>query len=143
PSKVAEEHPKLEVARGDVTDAKSILAAMKDKDAVVSALGAPSNRPPVTVHRVGIANILAAMKRAGVRRLVAISAGGCYKGHDPNAPRFFEWIIRPLFLRHIYEDMEAMDALIETSDTDWTILRPPRLLNRPATGRVREATGVF
>ena len=109
---------------------------------VVAALGS-GNRPPVTVHRVGIANILAAMRRAGVRRLVAISSGGHYEGHDPNASRFFEWIIRPLFLRHIYEDMAAMDALIEASDADWTILRPPRLLDVPAVGRVREAPDVF
>jgi uncharacterized protein YbjT (DUF2867 family) len=143
PAKVGEQHPRLAVARGDVTDLESILPAVEGKDAVVSALGAPSNRPPVTVHRIGIANILAAMKRAGVRRLVAISSGGHYEGHDPNASRFFEWIIRPLFLGHIYEDMAAMDALIEASDVDWTILRPPRLLDAPAVGRVREAPDVF
>jgi len=143
PAKVAEKHPRLVVARGDVTDAESILPALEGKDAVVSALGARSSRPPVTVHRVGIANILTAMKRAGVRRLVAISSAGHYEGHDPNGGRFFEWIIRPLFLRHLYEDMAAMDALIEASDVDWTILRPPRLLDAPAVGRVREAPDVF
>jgi putative NADH-flavin reductase len=143
PAKVTERHERLVVASGDVMDAESILPAVEGKDAVVSALGAPSNRPPVTVHRVGIANILTAMKRAGVRRLMTISSAGHYKGHDPNASRFFEWIIRPLFLRHIYEDMEAMDALIEASDVDWTILRPPRLLDVPAVGHVREAPGIW
>lgn len=143
PAKVAAEHPRLAVVRADVTDAASILPAVEGKDAVVSALGAASNRAPVTVHRVGIASILAAMKSGGVRRLVAISSGGHYEGHDPNASRFFEWIIRPLFLRHIYEDLVAMDGLIEASDLDWTILRPPRLLDTPAVGRVREAPDVF
>lgn len=143
PSKVAEKHARLEVVRGDVSDVESIVSAVRGKDAVVSALGARSNRPPVTVHRVGIRNILAAMHRTGVRRLVAISSGGHYKGHDPNASRFFEWIVRPLFLRHVYEDMAAMDALIEASDVDWTILRPPRLLDKPAIGQVREAPDVF
>jgi uncharacterized protein YbjT (DUF2867 family) len=143
PAKVGAKHPRLVVARGDVTDADSILPAVEGKDAVVSAIGAPSNRPPVTVHRVGIGNILAAMKRTGVRRLVALSSGGHYKGHDPNASRFFEWIIRPLFLGNIYEDMAAMDALIEASDTEWTILRPSRLLDTPALGHAREAPDVF
>jgi uncharacterized protein YbjT (DUF2867 family) len=143
PAKVVEKHPRLMVVRGDVTDADSILPAVEGKDAVVSALGAPSNRPPVTVHRVGIGNILAAMKRAGVRRLVAISSGGHYKGHDPNASRLFEWTIRPLFLRNIYEDMAAMDALIEASDREWTILRPARLLDTDALGHAREAPDVF
>lgn len=143
PSKVTEKHPRLEIVRGDVMDAGSIQAAIEGRDAVVSALGAPSNRPPVTIHRVGIASILAGMKRAGARRLVAISSGGHYEGHDPNSSRFFEWIIRPLFLRHIYDDMAAMDALIEASGVDWTILRPPRLLDAPAIGRVREAADVW
>ncbi|MEZ4300042.1 MAG: NAD(P)-binding oxidoreductase, partial [Polyangiaceae bacterium] len=128
---------------GDVTDAESVRQAIEGKDAVISALGAPSSRPPVTIHRVGIANILDGMKGAGVRRLVAISSGGHYKGHDPNSTRFFEWIIRPLFLRHIYEDMAVMDERIEASDVEWTILRPPRLLDKPATGRVREAPDVW
>lgn len=143
PGKVTEAHPRLEVVRGDVTDAASVRAAIEGKDAVVSALGAPSSRPPVTVHRVGIASILAGMKDTGVRRLVAISSGGHYEGHDPNASRFFEWIIRPLFLRHVYEDLATMDALIASSDVDWTILRPPRLLDEPGTGRVREVPDVW
>ena len=143
PAKVTEALPRLVVTRGDVTDAESIVPAVDGKDAVLSALGAPSSRPPVTIHRVGITNILAAMKRTNVRRLVAISSGGHYEGHNPNASRFFEWIIRPLFLRHIYEDMAAMDALIEASELDWTLLRPPRLLDTPARGRVREAPDIF
>jgi uncharacterized protein YbjT (DUF2867 family) len=143
PGKVTEKHARLDVVRGDVTDAQSITSAVEGKDAVVSALGATSNRPPITIHRVGIANVLAAMQRAGVRRLVAISSGGHYEGHDPNASRFFEWVIRPLFLRHVYEDLKAMDEIIEASDADWTILRPPRLLDRPAVGHTREAPDVF
>lgn len=143
PAKVAHEHPRLTVLRGDVTDAASIAPAIEGKDAVVSALGAPSNRPPVTVHRVGIANILGAMKRAGVRRLVAISSGGHYEGHQPHASRFFEWVIRPLFLRNIYEDLAAMEKVVFASDADWTVLRPPRLLDTPATGCTREAPDVF
>jgi len=143
PSKIAEKHPRLEVVRGDVTDPESIRSVVDGKDAVISALGAPSNRPPVTIHRVGIRNILAAMNQVGVKRLVAISSGGHYKGHNPNASRVFEWVIRPLFLRHIYADLAAMETLIEASDVDWTVLRPPRLLDTPPIGQVREAPDTF
>ncbi len=142
PSKVTESHPRLEVVCGDVTDGESVATAVAGKEAVVSAIGAPSPRAPVTIHRIGIANILAAMKQTGVRRLLAISSGGHYEGHDPNSSRFFEWIIRP-FLRPTYEDLHAMDALITSSDVDWTILRPPRLVDRPALGRAREAPDVW
>jgi uncharacterized protein YbjT (DUF2867 family) len=141
PSKVTESHPKLQVVMGDVTDGASIVSAVRGKDAVISALGAASRKPPVTIHATGIANIIAAMKQTGVRRLVAISSGGHYEGHDPNSGRFFEWIIRP-FLRHVYADMHAMDALIIGSDLEWTIIRPPRLLDKPALGHTREALDV-
>jgi putative NADH-flavin reductase len=142
PSKVTERHSRLEVVRGDVTDGESVATAVAGKDGVISAIGAPSLRAPITIHRVGIANILAAMKQTGVRRLVAISSAGHYEGHDPNSSRFFEWIIRP-FLRPLYEDLHAMDALITTSAVDWTILRPPRLMDTPALGRAREAPDVW
>lgn len=37
----------------------------------------------------------------------------------------------------VYTDMRRMEAVLGTSDVDWVALRPPRLLDRPATGRYR------
>jgi putative NADH-flavin reductase len=34
-----------------------------------------------------------------------------------------------------------MEDLLRASDLDWTIFRPPRLTNKPVTGRYRTALG--
>jgi len=35
--------------------------------------------------------------------------------------------------------MKRMEAIVAASDRDWTIFRPPRLVDRPATGKYRTA----
>ncbi len=39
--------------------------------------------------------------------------------------------------------MRVLEKLVTESDTEWTMLRPPRLLDRPETGAVIEAPGEF
>jgi putative NADH-flavin reductase len=37
-------------------------------------------------------------------------------------------------LRHAYEDMRRMEALVKGSGLDWTIIHAPMLTNKPRTG---------
>jgi len=37
-------------------------------------------------------------------------------------------------LRHAYDDMWRMEALIKESGLEWTIIRVPMLTNKPRTG---------
>ena len=39
----------------------------------------------------------------------------------------------------MYSDLVRMEALVERSGLDWTILRPPMLTNRPRTGKYQVA----
>lgn len=139
PAKLDLRHPALEVVRGDVTDPASIASALAGQEAVLSALGAPVGHEPVTLYSQGIATILTAMALHSVRRIACVSAGGTKQGTDPNNPWFFEHVITPLLLARIFDDMRRMEELLMGSDTDWTIVRPPQLLNTPATGRYRVA----
>jgi hypothetical protein len=43
----------------------------------------------------------------------------------------------------MYADLRAMEQLIKENDTDWTILRPPRLVDKPVTGHYRIAINSF
>ena len=36
-----------------------------------------------------------------------------------------------------YDDMARMEAILRACDLDWVCLRPPRLVDRPATGSYR------
>jgi hypothetical protein len=78
-----------------------------------------------------------------VRRFAAVSAAPV--GPVPDGDSFFtRRILYPLisaFLRDIYADLAVMEAEIARSGLDWTVVRPPRLTNRPLTGTYRTAVG--
>jgi uncharacterized protein YbjT (DUF2867 family) len=46
-------------------------------------------------------------------------------------------------LKDVYADLRAMEAEVAASATDWTVVRPPRLQNRPLSGRYRTVVGGF
>lgn len=143
PGKVGSEHERLTVVKGDIFDADSFAEAVSGSDAVISCVGSSSIRPPITIYSQGTRNILNAMEAGGVRRLVAVTSGALKVGRDPNYPLFFELIMKPLFLRHVYDDMRAMEELVMQSGLDWTLIRPSRLSDEAATEPLREVKGAF
>jgi putative NADH-flavin reductase len=131
----------LGVVTADVMEPAQIGPAVKGADAVVSALG-PRPGGPVTVLTDGVRSILAAMEDAGLRRLVAVSASGAFI--EPDEPFVTRVLVKPLlqrFLRDSVADTRRMETEIWASDTDWTLIRPPRLTNRPGRGRYRREIG--
>jgi putative NADH-flavin reductase len=133
PSSLDLRHERLTVARGDVLDASTIEVR---GDVVVSAVG-PRSRKAGTVASQGTANILDAMKRAGVKRVVSISASPL----GDSDGRFQRFFVRALwkFFREVYEDLARMESALREGGVEWTILRPPRLTNGPRTRRYRTA----
>lgn len=143
PSKLAVQHPRLAVLQGDVLDPVAVARAVSDAEAVLSCIGSPTTRPPITVYSEGTANIMAGMRQHGASRLVAVTSGALTRGRDPNYPLFFEWIIKPLVLRHVYDDMRRMEALVTASDLEWTLIRPSRLSDDAHDAPLREVPGAF
>jgi len=76
PAKLAIEHERLTVARGDVLDAASVEAAMRCQDAVLCALGHRPRLYPTRILSRGTDNIVRAMEACGVRRLVCETSLG-------------------------------------------------------------------
>jgi putative NADH-flavin reductase len=137
PSAVAIQHQQLTLIRGDVLDPATIAQPIAGQDAVVSAIGV-RDRAPTTLYSAGIAHIMAAMQAASVCRLVSVSASGL----DPG-PGIVRWLAKRLLwrlFRHAYTDMACMEAAVKASAMDWTIVRPPRLLDKPPAGKYRIAT---
>lgn len=73
---------------------------MVGADAVISTLGQVAGDADRRILRNGMATTLTAMGRAGVRRLVAISAGAAYVGGDDPLARF---IAKPILRRVLRE----------------------------------------
>lgn len=126
--------PGVEVQRVEVvTDPDWELPA--DADAVISALGKRSFADPVPVCADGTANLISAMHRGHVRRLLVVSASPVLTT-GAGEPWWFRTLVRPAVARAgraLYEDLTTMEAAVRASDTDWTIIRPGRLLDRPTT----------
>jgi uncharacterized protein YbjT (DUF2867 family) len=134
-------------------DEPALKEAMTGADAVLSALGSAS-RAEVGIAADGTRAIVQAMQTASVRRVVAISAapvGTVASPRRPHPPRrdpgdgfVMGRLAVPVtraVLRGHYADLAVMEDILGESGLDWTVLRPPRLTNRPGTGRYRVAHG--
>jgi putative NADH-flavin reductase len=140
PDRLTEPHPGLRVVQADVMDPAAIESAVADRDAVVSAVGSRAGRVPTTVCGDSAQSIVTAMQRAGVRRLVVVSAGTLTtEGDGPMMRLVMKPLVRKLFQDTIV-DKRRMEEIVRASGLEWTIVRPPRLTDGPRTGTYRTAT---
>src|SRR5258708_19481792 len=124
--------------RGDVFDLASVEQAVEGQDAVLSSLGIPFGGKPISVYSQGMAHILQAMKKYGVRRLVCVSSSATdpqTRYHESGGGFFFEKVMKPMVIKTIgrttYADMFQMETLLMNSQLDWTIIRPSALFQTP------------
>lgn len=140
PARLTLQHARLQVLCADVRDPAAIAPALADSEAVVSALG-PRPRDTIGICSAGARSILTAMRATGVRRFVGVSAGPVAPP-DPGDRLLYRFILRPLIraiFKNAYADLARMEDEVRRSGLDWTILRPPRLTDKPRTGRYRTA----
>ncbi|MGW2566786.1 NAD(P)-dependent oxidoreductase [Streptomyces sp. NPDC001537] len=133
----------LEVFRADLTDPDELHAAVSGRDAVLSGLGARSRKDAGVATRL-TRTVLRAMETERVRRLLVVSAAPV--GPAPDGDGAFDRAMRGVVsavLRDIYTDLRSMEDELARSGTDWTSVRPPRLQNKPLTGRYRTVVDGF
>jgi len=134
--RLAVRHERLRVVLGDSTgDPARVEAAVQGQDAVVSALGMRNALSSGGLIARSLAAIIPAMQRAGVTRLMMVSAVGVgeTRHQAPILPR----IMYRLLLTDIFADKKAGEDAIRASDLDWTIAYPTLLTNGPMTGSYR------
>ncbi|HLO65859.1 MAG TPA: NAD(P)H-binding protein [Holophaga sp.] len=108
--KTLEQAPRVRVVEGDVLDQKALEAVMPGHDVVYANLSGPMERQA--------RNIVGAMEKTGLRRLIFISSMGIYD-EIPGE-------------RHgsILDPYRNSVRVIEASDLDYTIIRPAWLNDR-------------
>lgn len=132
-------HVRLRLLSGDVYKPEDVVQAVAGQEAVISLLGVPYTRHPVTVYSVGTKNILEAMHVTGVSRFVGVTAGGTNPRFDWSEGIIFGLLIKPIIGRTLYADMRLMEQIVMKSDLDWTIVRPARLVHSPHVTPYRTA----
>ena len=144
-------HDRLVVVEADVHDAAAVDRAVQGADVVLSALGVPFTRKQVTLYSEGTGNIIAAMSRHGVKRLIVVSSSATEPHHHGDGGFLLNRVLQPLVTATIgkttYADMRRMEDLIRGSDLEWTIMRPSGLFDAPGVTayelREDQAPGVF
>jgi putative NADH-flavin reductase len=134
-------HSRLTVEQGDPTNASNVESLLPGQDAVLSTLGVRRNKR--TTLRTDVArNLVAAMKKHGVRKLVWLDGAGVGSSKEfvQRHSFLFGRIVMPLFLNHMYADAAVADALIEKSECDWVIVRPMSFTNGAKTGNISVVT---
>ncbi len=129
----------VRVVEGQLDDADALGRAIAGADAVLSALGARENAPEqVELFGAALERITQAMSSHGVRRLVSISGAGVITPDDHvTIGRRVIGLIISLVSKHVMEAKRREYEVITGTDLDWVIVRPPRILEGPATGTYR------
>ena len=139
PAKLDLIHPHLTIVQGDILQPVGLIQHLEGKDAVISAIGAAGLKT-TTLYSDGSKNLIRAMQEAGVDRAFFISASGLeVNPTHPFLVRFATRFILQKILRKMYADLWAMEKIVKASPIHWTIMRPPRLTDAPATGVYRVA----
>ncbi|MGW7238019.1 NAD(P)-dependent oxidoreductase [Streptomyces sp. NPDC054804] len=135
---------RLRVTGADVLDPVAVEGAVAGQDAVISTLGVPYSRKPVTVYSEGVTRITQAMTKHGVRRLVCVSSTVLFGVAAPGETFLFRKVVEPSIARTVgrtvYEDMRRMEGIVRDGDHRWTVVRPAGLFDTEAVSSYQVAT---
>ncbi len=136
PSKIGFQHPDLTVIRGTLYDSAAIEKTVSGVDAVISMLGASSNVKTTELSK-GMSNIIIAMQKHNVKRLVAMGTASVNEDNDRPELKFrlLVSIVKRL-IPGAYNEIRRIGGLVKQSGLQWTLIRIGLLSNRPPTGNV-------
>lgn len=126
-SSVAIERISVNVASSQPSELEKIHSNLGGVDAVISGLG---NRQPFLgdrVGKVGTRNLISAMERANIGRLVMMSSMGVEDDYPPMEWRFEGKVMKYIFntiCRREYNDLTGAEKAIKSSKLNYLIVRP-------------------
>ena len=124
-------HPEITIVKGELHDVAALASALDGARAVLSALGPTLGNPAGTPIAHGYAVVLEAMRRAGVKRLIALGTSSIKDERDKWSVVYSGMVVFvSVGARSAYRDIVAVGEVIRGSeDIDWTIVRVPVLKN--------------
>jgi uncharacterized protein len=129
---IAIENDNLQLVKGALFDETEVLHAIKNCDAVLSALGGGFDGTDKT-RSLGMKNIVKQMEKAGCKRIVAIGGIGLLNAAEEGKLLMDMPEFPKEYLPVCGEHLAAYEAL-KNSATDWTFVCPPGIVDAEATG---------
>jgi uncharacterized protein YbjT (DUF2867 family) len=135
PARLGVTEGSVRVVTGSSTDADALASLLEGAEAVVSTLGPTSRDSTVMSDTARV--LVPVMQQLGIRRYVGVSGMGVDMDGDRKGRK--DRVISSLVRRVgglMATDKAQEYRILDASDLDWTLVRPPRLIDGPATGRV-------
>ena len=141
PSRLDVEHERLTVVRGDVMDPTSVESAVRGQEAVLCALGHKRWFFPTRILSEGTRNLIRAMEKESVRRLVCETSLGIGDTWG-RMGLYYTLFVGNFILPFYFFDKVRQERVIRQSSLDWVIVRPGALTNGPKRGVYRHGPRV-
>lgn len=138
PAKLPAVSDGLTPIRGDVLDPDAVSRTVAGTAAVLALFGHVEGSPP-TLQTDGTRNIVEAMRRHGVGRLVSLSGGGL-RADGLDRPKLADKLIVFAMKRlspEVLADAQGHLDVLEASGLEWTVVRAPRVQDSAAMGTYR------
>lgn len=130
----------VNVVEGSVFDPEAVRQTLAGAEVVLSALGARSWRKEDVLERA-IPVIVDEMRRAGVRRIIALGSAGALADSLKKQPAWRRWFVGNVVYRTALkwpvESQRTQWKLLSSSGLDFTMVMPPMLTNGQPRGRIR------
>lgn len=134
---------RVRVLQGDATRFDDVERAVAGQDAVVVTLGIRENpflvrlrgskATPIDVRSAGTRNVVAAMRKHGVRKLVVQTSFGVGDTRE-KLPRRYRFMF-DLLLRPQIADTEKQERVVKESGLDWVLAQPVNLTDAEDQGK--------
>jgi putative NADH-flavin reductase len=139
PEKLEEIKDKIEIIKGSVFESSSVEAAIEGAEIVLSTIGPPPGKfcDPYQYENA-MKNIVRIMDIKGIKRYIHIG-GAAHRGGENeiwNFNRKFLRLFLKLFGKQIMVAKHLEWEVLKSSNLDWTLVRPPRIANEPASGNI-------
>jgi len=129
---------RLRVIRGAAASPDAIAEAVQGADAVISAMAGGGN----TLVTFG-EHVIAAMTRGRVSRIVSLIGASVVEPGDPSSMGMAALrAITRLIASDVVKDGARHARQLEATDFAYTLVRPPRLTDGAATGRVNHGSAL-
>ena len=139
PEKMDITNDKLTLVRGDVINPEEVDRAVADTEGVIVALGASADMQSDLVMEQGTKNIIDAMKKHGVKRIIVQSSYPM--SGSPEGVAFLKEMgmgdEQIAMVQPVLDDKARQEDALRDSGLAYTIVRPLMLNDDPKTGKYR------
>jgi len=139
PEKLEDIKDRIEIIKGSVFDPLKVEAAIEGTMVVISTIGPPPGKPcDPKLYEKAMQDIVRIMDNNGIKRFIHIGGAGHEGGENENWTfnrRFLRFFLS-LFSKQILVAKHLEWEVLKKSNLDWTLVRPPRIANEPASGNI-------